>query len=313
MAVSAACQPCCLTYCSAGAPLPAIATLLACCSKRRFLAGAPSAPPAAPAVPASTDLAAYARQQWEALLLYLVDSAGSAPPAVPAILQAPGVDVAQLLAAAGLMLKDEYTLRQSESALLQVLLPVLLCHCMPACPPGHPRTHARAHARTRTHARAHTYTHAHARAHTHTHTARPTDQLPACPPTSPPAGISERGFQFLLSDVYSQLWSVVRQYLSGLGAAGDLAVAINFLLRLGLQAGQPVCYSQLAHGEQAIAAHMAQLGLLMPVVAAGSVWLHPTRLATVLAGGGRAGEAAAASEDGFVIVESNFRCVPCWL
>jgi transcription initiation factor TFIIH subunit 4 len=132
--------------------------------------------------------------------------------------------------------------------------------------------------------------------------------------------MSERGFQFLLVDLYSQLWSVLRQYLDDLPAAGsasasasaspELPVAINFLFRLGLQAGEPMCYSQLGEAEQAIAAHMAQLGLLMPVSAAGELWLHPTRLAAVLAGGGRAGEAgAAAAEDGFVIVESNFRWV----
>lgn len=113
---------------------------------------------------------------------------------------------------------------------------------------------------------------------------------------------------------------MVRQYLAGLGAGPSgaqasgpaeggpgLAVAINFLLRLGLQAGRPICYSQLGPAECAIAAHMAQLGLLMPAVAGADVWLHPTRLAAVLAGGGRAKESAASSEDGYVIVESNFR------
>lgn len=110
---------------------------------------------------------------------------------------------------------------------------------------------------------------------------------------------------------------MVRQYLADLEAAAagtagtagaDLAVAVNFLLRLGLQAGRPMCYSRLAESERIIAAHMAHLGLLMPLPAGGQVWLHPTRMAAVLAGGGRAGEAAAAAEDGFVIVESNFRC-----
>lgn len=144
---------------------------------------------------------------------------------------------------------------------------------------------------------------------------------PPFPPSFPPsapflflAGISESGFQFLLADLYTQLWGVVRQYLSGLGSGPgggpDLAVAINFLLRLGLQAGQAMCYTQLGSAERSIAAHMAQLGLLMPVGSGSgsSLWLHPTRLAAVLAGGGRAGEAVTATEDGYVIVESNFRC-----
>ena len=141
--------------------------------------------------------------------------------------------------------------------------------------------------------------------------AEPALLMPRCSPL-PGAGISQRGFQFLLADLYSQLWGIVRQYLSGLGAgsggSADLATAVNFLLRLGLQEGSAaIVYSKLGGAECAIAAHMCQLGLLMPRASAGDIWLHPTRLAAVLAGGGRAGEAAAAPEEGYVIVESNFR------
>ncbi len=125
-----------------------------------------------------------------------------------------------------------------------------------------------------------------------------------------PAGITEHGFRFLLASLYSQLWSVVRQYLSLLNVAGgaDLAVAINFLLRLGLQgAAAAMAHSQLGSEERTIAAHMCQLGLLMPEAGGDELWLHPTRLAGVLAGGSRGGDAAAAAEGGYVIVESNFR------
>jgi hypothetical protein len=85
---------------------------------------------------------------------------------------------------------------------------------------------------------------------------------------------------------------VVRQYLAGLQqpdsrgaprAGAGLAVALNFLLRLGLQAGRPMRYRQLAVSERTIAAHMAQLGLVMPVAANDDIWLHPTRFAAVLA------------------------------
>ncbi|PSC69613.1 general transcription factor IIH subunit 4 isoform A [Micractinium conductrix] len=197
----------------------------------------PSAPPAPPA----DDLSEYARQQWEALLLHVVDGS-SPPPALPPGLQAEagrGVDVPALLAGAGLVVKCEG-------------------------------------------------------AFTHT--------------------ITESGFRFLLADVYTQLWGVVRQYLAALGGAPgssagpDLAVALNFLLRLGLQAGRPMPLAQLGGAERTIAAHMAQLGLLLPASApGGALWLHPTHLAAVLAGGGRSGEAAAGGEEGYVIVESNYR------
>lgn len=72
--------------------------------------------PSAPA-PSPAELAAYAQQQWEALLLFLVSGEG-APPEAPAALQlqdAP-VDVPALLVGAGLAVKDEYTLRQGEVA-----------------------------------------------------------------------------------------------------------------------------------------------------------------------------------------------------
>ena len=261
--------------------------------------------------PSAEALSSYALQQWEALLLYLVGAAASlGPPDMPELLQgvaAPPVDIPSLLSAAGLTVKDETTQEQGE-------------------PGSEPRPMNAI------------------RHHTRTHPIHSPIHLPMR------AAISQLGFQFLLADMYSLLWGVVRQYLTGLGAAagaggdgdggdgdggdgsvggssaddgsggggGLLAVAINFLLRLGLQAGRPMCLNHLSGSEAAIAVHMAQLGLLMPVQAPGGdhqgVWLYPTRLAAVLAGGGRAGEAstaaAAAAEDGYVIVESNFRSAP---
>lgn len=79
-------------------------------AEQQVVAAAP--PPAA--TPSPADLAAYARGQWEALLLYLVSGA-SQPPGMPAELGGAGatpVDVPRLLAAAGLMARDEYTLAQ---------------------------------------------------------------------------------------------------------------------------------------------------------------------------------------------------------
>lgn len=94
------------------------------------------------------------------------------------------------------------------------------------------------------------------------------------------------------------------------GAA--LASVISFLLQLGLQGRRPVQYAVLGPLEQRVAAHMAQLGLLLPFRPDRTdLWLLPTRLAAVMAGSrassGGAGPAGAAGEDGFIIVESNFR------
>lgn len=83
------------------------------CLTRRLLSGKHSlqTPPGPP--PSAAQLAAFARQQWEALLLYLVSGEGT-PPQAPPQLQAQSANLAQLLAEAGLMLKDEFTLAQSE-------------------------------------------------------------------------------------------------------------------------------------------------------------------------------------------------------
>lgn len=71
-------------------------------------------PPTTTASPSPADLLAYSRQQWEALLLFLVSGTGR-PPAMPdELCSAVPIDVPSLLASAGLMMKDEYTLQQSE-------------------------------------------------------------------------------------------------------------------------------------------------------------------------------------------------------
>lgn len=79
------------------------------------------APPHA-APPSATELAAAARRQWEALLLHLVDGASS-PPSPPRVLHAVPLDVPGLLAAAGLMQKNEYTQRQSECSRRGIRMP----------------------------------------------------------------------------------------------------------------------------------------------------------------------------------------------
>ena len=78
----------------------------------RLLAWQGAVPPAA-ALPSTADLATYARQQWEALLLYLVRG-DSAPPEAPAMLQATPIHIPGLLVAAGLMVKQESTREQRE-------------------------------------------------------------------------------------------------------------------------------------------------------------------------------------------------------
>ena len=215
----------------------------------------------------------------------------SEPPALPRELRGKGLDVLQLLTSAGLVIKDELSGRPGE---------------------GHGYKCAN-----------------------RMHPPQPVGPAPSL--AALPAGVSEGGFQFLLMDTYSQLWTLLREYISSAErtSSTELASVISFLLQLGLQ-GQQQCMQLKALGEleQTIASQVAQLGLLKPFLcgepaggggsriflhrptlssdhgalrpgAGGEVWLCPTRLAAIMAGG--QGGRAAAAEDGFIIIETNYR------
>jgi transcription initiation factor TFIIH subunit 4 len=120
-------------------------------------------------------------------------------------------------------------------------------------------------------------------------------------------GVTQAGFQFLLTDSYSQLWRLLREYIATAErqSSAELASVISFLLQLGFQGQRSMRAGALPPLERGIAAHMAQLGLLRAFRAGGEVWLCPTRLAVTMAGG--AGASAGAAADGFVVTETNFR------
>jgi transcription initiation factor TFIIH subunit 4 len=126
------------------------------------------------------------------------------------------------------------------------------------------------------------------------------------------ATVTEVGFQFLLSDTYSQLWALLREYIARAErqSSAELASVLGFLLQLGFQGERPLAVASLDPQQQDIAAHMAQLGLLAAFRVGGvrgQVWLRPTRLAVLAASGSAAGAATGASDDGYVVVETNAR------
>lgn len=120
--------------------------------------------------------------------------------------------------------------------------------------------------------------------------------------------VTQQGFQFLLGDTYSQLWTLLRQYITRAEhqSSTELTLVLGFVLQLGFQGMRPIRCSSLSPLQRDIAEHMSQLGVLLPFRAGGDIWLHPTRLAVLLASGSGSGSTAA-SEDGFVVVETNFR------
>lgn len=129
---------------------------------------------------------------------------------------------------------------------------------------------------------------------------------------SQPHAVTQAGFQFLLSDTYSQLWALLREYIARAErqSSAELASVLGFLLQLGFQGERPLAAATLDPGQRDIAAHMAQLGLLAAFRVGGvrgHVWLRPTRLAVLAASGSAAGAAAGASDDGYMVVETNAR------
>lgn len=121
------------------------------------------------------------------------------------------------------------------------------------------------------------------------------------------AAITNDGFKFLLMDTYSQLWTILRQYIAVAEAlsSDELSSAISFLLQLGFQPYTLIDYKALKPSDKVIAAHLAQLGLLKARKHKTIVQLAPTWLASMAAGGPATSRGSAA--DGFVIVETNYR------
>lgn len=119
--------------------------------------------------------------------------------------------------------------------------------------------------------------------------------------------VTQTGFQFLLADTYTQIWQLLREYISSAErqSAVELGNALGFLLQLGFQGEAPIRCSGLSALQQDIAAHMAQLGVLNAFRVEKDLWLLPTRLAVLLASG--PGSNIIGSEYGFIIVETNFR------
>ncbi|KAK9806388.1 hypothetical protein WJX72_012519 [[Myrmecia] bisecta] len=122
-------------------------------------------------------------------------------------------------------------------------------------------------------------------------------------------GITERGWQFLLLDTYNQLWELLQQYISSAEnrSGAELSSVVSFMLQLGFQeVGYPTPTATLTAQERIIAAHMAQLGLLLPFKVDDEVWYCATPLALALSGG-TSPDAHQQVGEGFVIVETNYR------
>eukprot|EP00252_Welwitschia_mirabilis_P000935 TRINITY_DN10920_c0_g1_i1.p1 TRINITY_DN10920_c0_g1~~TRINITY_DN10920_c0_g1_i1.p1 ORF type:complete len:459 (+),score=80.13 TRINITY_DN10920_c0_g1_i1:354-1730(+) len=115
--------------------------------------------------------------------------------------------------------------------------------------------------------------------------------------------LTENGFQFLLMETSSQLWQIIREYISTAEDRGiDAADLICFLLELSFHVtGQAYNVNTLTKIQLKAVEELAVLGLGMK-----ERWFIPTKLATNLASSLSESSSRKTSE-GFVVVETNFR------
>ncbi|ORZ02936.1 RNA polymerase II transcription factor B subunit 2 [Syncephalastrum racemosum] len=138
--------------------------------------------------------------------------------------------------------------------------------------------------------------------------------------------ITNKGFQFLLQDVNTQVWAFLLQYLNMAEVLQmDLVEVLNFLFQLGsLELGENYSVETLTQTQQQMLEDLRDYGIVYQRKK-GSRRYYPTRLATTLTSGNAAiagagpkhaqqadpnrppGADEEEGEQGFVILETNYR------
>ncbi|XP_057864350.1 general transcription and DNA repair factor IIH subunit TFB2 isoform X2 [Cryptomeria japonica] len=120
--------------------------------------------------------------------------------------------------------------------------------------------------------------------------------------------LTENGFQFLLMETSSQLWQIIREYISTAEDRGfDAADLISFLLGLSFHiVGQAYNVNTLTKMQQKAVEELAALGIVRVQQGMKERWFIPTKLATSLAAN-LSDSSSRKQAEGFVVVETNFR------
>ncbi|KAJ3275691.1 RNA polymerase II transcription factor B 52 kDa subunit [Borealophlyctis nickersoniae] len=119
--------------------------------------------------------------------------------------------------------------------------------------------------------------------------------------------ITSRGFQFLLLDVHTQVWTLLLKYLDlAEGRLGmKLVDVLNFIFQLGsLDLGQDYSVDTLTTTQSTMMDDLKDIGLVYRRKK--SSRFYPTRLATSLTSGNIV-TTKPHEEGGFIIVETNYR------
>ncbi|KAI9149676.1 RNA polymerase II transcription factor B 52 kDa subunit [Blastocladiella emersonii ATCC 22665] len=125
-----------------------------------------------------------------------------------------------------------------------------------------------------------------------------------------PLVITHHGFQFLLQDINSQVWALLLQYLD-LITSGELGMAevdvLNFLFLLSsMELGAAYSTEVLSDTQKAVLKDMKAFGIVYQRKSKHKRF-YPTRLATTLTNGKLAIRHAEGEQDGFILLETNFR------
>jgi transcription initiation factor TFIIH subunit 4 len=120
--------------------------------------------------------------------------------------------------------------------------------------------------------------------------------------------ITNKGFQFLLQDVNTQVWAFLIQYLNMVDDLKmDLVEVLNFLFQLGsLQLGADYSVESLTPTQQQMLNDLKHLGIIYQRKRS-SKRFYPTRLATSLTSGSMLTSKPSTEDSGFIILETNSR------
>lgn len=120
--------------------------------------------------------------------------------------------------------------------------------------------------------------------------------------------LTDLGFQFLLMDTNSQLWQLVREYVTSSEDRGtDSGELVGFLLELGFHlVGEAYSVNSLSPALQKVLDELAALGLVKLQQGMKESWYIPTKLASNLSAS-LSESTDWQSSEGFVVVETNFK------
>eukprot|EP01118_Nematostelium_gracile_P010913 TRINITY_DN382_c0_g1_i1.p1 TRINITY_DN382_c0_g1~~TRINITY_DN382_c0_g1_i1.p1 ORF type:complete len:450 (-),score=100.54 TRINITY_DN382_c0_g1_i1:46-1395(-) len=120
--------------------------------------------------------------------------------------------------------------------------------------------------------------------------------------------ITNLGYQFLLKDAYTQMWTLLLSYIETAEARKmEKKEVLSFLFQLSfLSFGKSYPVQGLTASQSRLLQDLREFGLVF-MRNSSSHSFYPTRMAIRLAGAGAGSDTAEENPEGFIILESNYR------